>query len=146
MLSRVYLIKVILFIVISILINKNIIAQKKFLTKEQMLKGAPHQITKPLPYFIMWEDDQNFIIAKKENVSPGYNEYRINAKTLKETKLDKGWEKKSIEREVKLAEEDIFLTDVDGQEYQLTQTESAEKNPTLSPDQNKVAFTRDHNL
>jgi dipeptidyl-peptidase-4 len=111
-----------------------------------MLKGAPHQITKPIPYFIKWEDDQNFIIAKKENASSGYKEYRINGKTLIETPIDKGWEEESNEREVVIKDGDIFLNNTDGKEYQLTQTDAAEKNPTLSPDQKKVAFTRGNNL
>ncbi len=56
-------------------------AQKINLTKEQMLKGAPHQVTKPLPYFLMWEDAENFIVAKKENSFSSYKKYRINVKT-----------------------------------------------------------------
>lgn len=121
-------------------------AQKANLTKEQMLKGAPHEITKPLPYFLMWEDAENFIIAKKENNFSPYKKYRINAKTGKEVQVNDDEIKETPTKEVEVKKGDIYLIDTEGKETQLTQTKEEEQNPTLSPDQTKVAFTRANNL
>jgi dipeptidyl-peptidase-4 len=121
-------------------------AQKTNLTKDQMLKGAPHQVTRPLPYFLMWEDAQNFIISKKENSFSSYKKFRIHAKTGKETAVTDEQIKMPAENEVALKKGDIFFTDTSGKATQLTQTTLPEQNPTLSPDQSKVAFTRGNNL
>ncbi|MFN5334862.1 MAG: DPP IV N-terminal domain-containing protein, partial [Bacteroidota bacterium] len=140
-----YNLKGVLFIV-GFFASMSLQAQKVNLTKEQMLKGAPHQITKPLPYFLMWEDAQNFIIAKKENSFSSYKKYRINVKTGKETQVNDSEIKETPTKEVDVKKGDIYLTDTDGKEIQLTQTEEDEQNPTVSPDQNQVAFTRANNL
>lgn len=121
-------------------------AQKVNLTKDQMLKGAPHQVTKPLPYFLLWEDAENFIIAKKENSFSSYKKYRINVKTGKEVQVNDDEIKETPTKEVEVKKGDIYLTDTDGKETQLTQTKEEEQNPTLSPDQTKVAFTKENNL
>ena len=127
---------------------EKIFAQKTYLTKEQMLKGAPHQITKPLPYFLLWEDAQNFIISKRDNPVSTFKKYRINAKTRQEilVKDEEIKEQAKPNAEVSVKAGDVFVITTDGKEMQLTQTKAEEKNPTLSPDNNKVAFTRNNNL
>ncbi len=135
-----------LLFIFGLFASMSLQAQKINLTKEQMLKGAPHQVTKPLPYFLMWEDAENFIIAKKDNSFSSYKKYRINVKTGKETQVNDDDIKETPAKEVAVKKGDIYLTNTDGKEIQLTQTVAEEQNPTLSPDQTKVAFTRANNL
>jgi len=137
--------KVLLFIC-CILYFTYLQAQKANLTKDQMLKGAPHQVTNPLPYFLLWEDAENFIVAKKENSFSSYKKFRINAKTGKEAQVKDDDIKETPTKEVSVKKGDIYFMDADGTEIQLTQTKEEEQNPTLSPDQTKVAYTKENNL
>lgn len=121
-------------------------AQQKSLSMEQMLKGAPHKITQPLPRFMGWKDDQNFFISKKVHPDSPQRTYLVNAKTMKEVvATDDMMPKDAPEKTVTLKGDDIYLRE-GGKETRLTQTAAAEKNPTLSPDGNYVGFTRNNDL
>jgi len=121
-------------------------AQQKTLSTEQMLKGASHKITQSLPRFLGWKDDQHFFISKKIQPDSPQRTYLVNAKTLQEVIADESMmTKEAPEKTVMLKGDDIYLRDA-GKEIRLTQTEAAEKNPTLSPDGNYVAFTRNNDL
>lgn len=121
-------------------------AQQQYLSVEQMLKGAAHKITQPLPRFLGWKDDQNFFISKKVHPDSPQRTYLISAKTLKEMAVaEDAGPKDTPEKTVLLKGDDIYLRE-GGKEVRLTQTAAAEKNPTLSPDGNYVAFTRNNDL
>lgn len=110
------------------------------LTTAQLLKGAKHTVTKPLPQFVKWIDDNSFVL-KRDGAS-----ILVDCKT--------GFEKdytQTTPEAVKPVSEvinknnDLFYKTEAG-ETQLTNNKEAEKNPTLSPDGKYVAFTRNNNL
>ena len=117
-------------------------AQNKDFTIEQMLKGAPHKVTKALPQFVKWIDDKSFVLKRD-----GKN-FLVDCKTANETVYT---EPQILKTEVKatpeiiIKENDLWHRKGVGDE-RLTNNSDIEKNPTLSPDNNYVAFTRNNNL
>lgn len=111
-----------------------------------MLKGMPHQITQPLPVFLGWEDKEHFLLEKKSNANGSATRYRINAKTFKETTTQDDIKEMKPEIAAYLTEGDVYVQDEKGNVTQLTFSDEVEKNPTLSPDNKKLAFTRNNNL
>lgn len=117
-------------------------AQNKDFTIEQMLKGAPHKVTKPLPQFVKWVDDKGFVLKRD-----GKN-FLVDCKTANETVYT---EPQILKTEVKATPE-IIIKENDlwhrkgVEDERLTNNNDVEKNPTLSPDNNYVAFTRNNNL
>lgn len=116
------------------------VAQQKELTVEQMLKGAPQKITKPLPQFVKWMGDNSFVLKHDGKT------FLVDCKTgiEKEYTEVKTLEAKLI-NEVYVKDNDLYHK-TDAGETRLTNNKDVEKNPTLSPDGNYVAFTRNNNL
>lgn len=116
------------------------VAQQKELTVEQMLKGAPQKITKPLPQFIKWMGDNSFVLKHDGKT------FLVDCKTGTEKEYTevKTLEAKLI-NEVYVKDNDLYHK-TDAGETRLTNNKDVEKNPTLSPDGNYVAFTRNNNL
>lgn len=115
-------------------------AQNKDFTAEQMLKGAPHKVTKALPQFVKWVDDKSFVLKRESKT------VLIDCKTGKETEYTESIATvKPVMREVIFKNNDLYLQ-TGTEETQLTNNKDIEKNPTLSPDSNYVAFTRNNNL
>ena len=56
-------------------------AQTKELTPEQMLKGAPHKVTQPLPRFVKWMGDHSFLLNRNGKT------FLVDCKTGKETEF-----------------------------------------------------------
>jgi dipeptidyl-peptidase-4 len=117
-------------------------SQNKDFTVEQMLKGAPHKVTKPLPQFVKWIDDNNLVIRRDEKT------IAVNCKTGKESDYT---EPQILKTDIKAIpeiitkENDLWIRRSSG-DVRLTNNKDIEKNPTLSPDNNYVAFTRNNNL
>lgn len=116
------------------------VAQQKELTVEQMLKGAPQKITKPLPQFVKWMGDNSFVLKHDGKT------FLVDCKTGAEKEYTevKTLEAKLI-NEVYVKDNDLYHK-TDAGETRLTNNKDVEKNPTLSPDGNYVAFTRNNNL
>lgn len=116
------------------------VAQQKELTVEQMLKGAPQKITKPLPQFVKWMGDNSFVLKHDGKT------FLVDCKTGAEKEYTevKTLEAKLI-NEVYVKDNDLYHK-TDAGETRLTNNKNVEKNPTLSPDGNYVAFTRNNNL
>ena len=124
-------------------------AQKKNLSDDQMLKGKPSDITQPLPTVLGWVDDSHFLLNRKANADSGIKTYLVDCNTGKETISTPDLLKKSAtipNRAVYAKGDDLYLKDGDKPEERLTNDSAREINPTLSPDMNYVAFTRDNNL
>lgn len=115
-------------------------AQQKDFTMEQMLKGAPHKVTKSLPRFVKWIDDNNVVIARDGK------SVLVNCKTGKETIYTQPTPMVKLELPEVIAKNNDLYLKTGTEETQLTNTKDIEKNPTLSPDNNHVAFTRNNNL
>ncbi len=120
------------------------LAQKKDLTDDQYFKSNFKGITNSLPSVSRWIDDSHFILKRD-----GKN-YIIDCKN--------GEEKEATEAEVKPEDKPdkpaAFLRSgnmyakVNGVEIQLSNSNDTSKkfNPTISPDANYVAYTKDNDL
>jgi dipeptidyl-peptidase 4 len=129
-----------LFILLFISVSS--FAQNKDFTIEQMLKGEPHKVTKPLPQFIKWVDDNSFVMRKDGKM------VLVNSKNGKESPYTPPPILKTeiqATPEIVVKENDLWLRKGTGDE-RLTNNKDAEKNATLSPDNSYVAFTRNNNL
>lgn len=114
--------------------------------KEELLKkGIPNSVIQPLPRIIKWESAHAFV--KSVPGKPG--EYvLVDAKTKKETPytVSPGGETGEQKLRVEVSGNDIYLIKSDGTKDRLTNDAAAEANPTLSPDGNWVAYTKNNNF
>ena len=116
-------------------------AQKKQLTDEQFFRNNFREIVQPLPMFIKWVDDNQFVYQKESK------KYLFNCKTGKEREateqealLDGAGKQSAYKKN-----NDLFIK-ISGVEVQLTNDKDEEMNPTMSPDNNYVAYTKKNNL
>lgn len=133
--------KTISLLVIFSVVVLNVNAQQKELSAEQMLQGKSSTVIKELPKLQGWKDDTHFILSRPGE--KGADTVLVDAATGKEVPYTTGTEKKAV---VSVKKNDVIYTGIDGVEKQLTSTREEEKNPTLSPDGTKVAFTRNNDL
>jgi dipeptidyl-peptidase 4 len=117
-------------------------AQLKELTTDQMLKGNTKGLINELPKVGGWKDDTHYILYKPLG-DKKYDTVLADAKSGKEMHYTAPVETKAT---VSLKENDIIYKAADGTEKKLTDNKDEEKNPTLSPDGTKVAFTRKNDL
>ncbi len=142
--------------------------QKKRMTFEQLYQNAEPQLFVPLPDITGWEDDSHYLEMRRKEGDPQTKWYLVDAKTGKEKEtqpktpdlnqfkdtvgsgVNVNFPASSNEARTKhiyLKENDLYLLNTETKEFKrLTQSPSEEKNPTISPDGNYVAFTRDNNL
>ncbi len=124
-------------------------AQKKELTEDQMLRGEKTEIIQKLPQFLGWVDDSHFLINKRLHPDTSDKILLVDCKTGKETPSTSDLLKKPDSaslRAVSAKAGDLFLKESGRPEERLTRSADPEINPTLSPDNNFVAFTRKNNL
>ncbi|WP_336515949.1 S9 family peptidase [Pollutibacter soli] len=123
-------------------------AQKRELSEDQLLKGARTNITQPLPQSLGWIDDTHLLISKKSHPDSASKIVVLDCKTGKESPGNADMIKKPAAplKVVSAKYDDIYLKDGDKEELRLTSTKEKEANPTLSPDNNYIAFTRDNDL
>lgn len=114
-------------------------AQVKELTADQMLYGKTQGILKPLPKVGGWKDDTHFILYKPTGT--GYDTVLASVSDSKEISI-----KADKKASIYVKDKDVFYRSSTGEEKQLTHDTVEEKNPTLSPDGNKVAFTISNDL
>lgn len=117
-------------------------AQKKELGNDQYFKGNFKGITQSLPAVSKWIDDSHLVLRKDSK------NYVIDCKTGEEreaTDADMKTEAKPDKTTAYLKAGDIYVK-VAGTEIQLTNDKGKKANPTLSPDGNYVAFTKDNDL
>lgn len=117
-------------------------AQKKDLTDEQYFKSNFKGITQPLPLFKKWVDDSHFIISINSKDS------LIDCKTGKSSAVVETpvtLENKTEKAAVYTKSNDLYIK-LNGAEVQLTNDKDKETNPTMSPDGNYVAFTKNNDL
>jgi len=118
-------------------------AQKKQLTTAQMLGTTPKEIINPLPVITGWADDSHYIKANPVRRGQGLTgSVSVGVVTDAET----AYVPPAKDMSVSVRDKDIYLNKADGTEVRLTKTADEEQNPTLSPDNSKVAFTFGGNL
>ncbi|HCV42970.1 MAG TPA: peptidase S9 family protein, partial [Bacteroidetes bacterium] len=138
--------------------------EKKKLTYEQIFKSAEPKVTQSLPDISGWSDDSHYLEMKKKEGDDRVKVYSVDVRNGEEsiysdleqykTLVDSGINvsnpvsrNESSIRCIYVKDGDLYFLDVQRKEFKrLTITEASEKNPTLSPDGNFVAFTRDRNL
>ncbi|MCI0696736.1 S9 family peptidase [candidate division KSB1 bacterium] len=138
--------------------------EKKRLTFEQIFKNAEPKLIKELPNVIGWADDNHYLEMKKKEGGEKAKVYAIDVVSGEE-KLYRDLEQyaaivdsgisvanpasnnAAYTRLIYVKNKDLYFLDTEKKSFrQLTKTSAEEKNPTLSPDGNYVAFTRDNNL
>jgi dipeptidyl-peptidase-4 len=109
-------------------------AQKKQLSDAQYFQNNYEGIIQPLPYVIRFQDNKHVLLRK------GKNFVTVNIQTGKETPFA---EPVSLSDKplVQIKEKDIYLNDV-----RITFDSAVEVNPTLSPDNQYLAYTKNNNL
>jgi dipeptidyl-peptidase-4 len=126
--------------VLLIFFTKSSIAQNKLLNKEQCFLNKTDGIIQRLPQVKQWKDETSFFMLQPlENGR--WDTLLVNAKdgSRKPVSLP-------VVPSVFVEAGDIKYRDKSGESVWLTRTAEDEKNPILSPDGFKLAFTRDHNL
>ncbi|RYD87650.1 MAG: S9 family peptidase, partial [Sphingobacteriales bacterium] len=116
-------------------------AQKKQLTTGQMLKNEPNKIVTPLPAISGWADDTHYIKSAGRRPGGG-GSMAVDVLTGTEAP----YTPPAKDMSVSVRDKDIYLKKADGTETRLTKTADEEQNPTLSPDNSKVAYTFAGNL
>ena len=113
-----------------------------------MLRGARTAVTSSLPQVLGWVDDNQLLINKKIHPDSTAKVYLVDGKTGKMTPASADLLKKEAAptTSVAIRSNDIYLNVAGQESKRLTQTEETEINPTLSPDQQWVAFTRKNDL
>jgi len=117
-------------------------AQKKDLTDEQYFKANFKGITQALPSAGPWIDESHVVI-RREGKS-----FLLDCKTGKEIDYTNPVVNKGtvvMKPEIITKQNDLYVRKGIGDE-QLTNDKDKEVNPTLSPDGNYVAFTKNNNL
>ena len=116
-------------------------SQKQPLTYDQYFKNNFKGIQNPLPQPITWLDDTKFVMTKNGN------KLIVDAKTGKEETSAQGFEapKLTITDAAFIKGNDLFIK-LNGENNQLTFDDAKEINPTMSPDNKFVAYTKNNDL
>ena len=149
--------------------------QKKRLTFDQINRGADPQLFVPLPNINSWEDDSHYLEMRRKEGEPrpiwssvDAKWYSVDAKSGKEKEVtaktpDLSEFKDLVGADINVnfpaaanqgrtrliyaKESDLYFLNTEKKEFKrLTESKAEEKNPTVSPDGNYVAFTRENNL
>jgi dipeptidyl-peptidase 4 len=140
--------------------------EKKKLTFEQIFKNGEPKIVTEIPSVTGWVDDDHYIEIKKGENGNEKKTYMVDAhagteipysdndldrfKSIVDSSIDVISPTSSdatFARHIYSYTNDLFLLDTIKKEFKrLTQSPAEENNPTISPDGNYVAFTRENNL
>lgn len=117
-------------------------AQKKELGNDQYFKSNFKGITNQLPSVVKWIDDSHFILRRDSK------NYEVDCKTgaekeYVETNINKG--SLATTPEIITKENDLYLRK-NVEDVRLTNDKEKEINPTVSPDGNYVAYTKNNDL
>lgn len=123
-----------------ILLSNIAASQKTELTIQQMLKGSPHKVTAALPEFIEWTSENHVVFSKDGKL------FETDPISGKETLFISDNSNTKRMGMVQIANNDIFYLSENGKDQLTFSPDIQEQNPTLSPDGNYVAFTRNMNL
>ncbi len=138
--------------------------EKKRLSFDQIFKNGAPKLTEPLPTISGWKDDDHYLETKKKEGDERSRVYAVDVKSGKEEVYrDLEQYRNLVDSTINLnfpashnesydiliyeSAGDLYLLDTKKREFKrLTATPAEEKNPTLSPNAEYVAFTRDNNL
>ena len=118
------------------------IAQKKEQTADQYFKNNFKGIISPLPTISKWIDDTHFMMIKD---SKTWVVDATNGNQREATDQEKFPSTTSAKQSAFIKGSDLFIK-IENKEIQLTKDSSKEINPTMSPDGNSVAYTKNNDL
>jgi dipeptidyl-peptidase-4 len=119
----------------------SIFAQKKELTEEQYVKGNFKGILQPLPIVRKWIDDTHFVLGRDNK------NYVVDCKTgIESLATDEQMIEHSGQFTAVFYQKNDLYIKQNGVEVQLTTDKDQEVNPTMSPDGNHVAYTKNNDL
>ena len=150
------------WILISLLLIPNTYAQKKNFTYEQAFASRGGMFTNPLPRLTDWLDDNFYLESIRENgnqivmkvsATSGESTVYLDYSEFDE-KLPEGFSlSSSLTRTEDLnhfifrKDDNLFYFNLSSGDFRkVSDSESEERNVTFSPNANKIAFTRDHDL
>lgn len=110
--------------------------EKKEFTFDQLFT-RPVTFTTTMPVYAGWADNEHYLEMRNGQT------LSVDVKTGKSAPYEKPVVTTSS---VTVRDNDIFIKNPAGEETRLTQDTAVEKNPTLSPDEKYVAFTRNNDL
>ena len=131
-------------LVLLILSNACVFAQKKDFNEKDLKAGRPPQnFTQTLP-LVQWADGDKLSVVQRNGETKNF------VLDLTNGNMAEGTAKISSKipqpkKSVSIKNNDVFLKD-GSEEKQLTNDKAEEKNPTFSPDSNFIAYTKDNNL
>lgn len=158
--------KKLFFIIATLLLATGIhsigFAQDKKLTFDQVYLIGQPRLLQRLPSLKGWLDENHYLQLKREegnvylikvNAETGKEEIYVNYTEINEN-IEEGWDASSsteVTDDYKYflfsEDNDLYYYSVDEKVFKkLTNDETKENNPTLSPDGKYVAFTKEHNL
>ena len=97
----------------------------------------------PIKLPLSWKNETSVILTQMTKDSKSYFVYDIKNGTMA---VDNAPTPPDATPSVSVKNGDVFYYDIAKKEKQITDTKAEEKNPVLSPDFSKIAFTRDNNL
>ncbi len=154
--------KLSVFLLLAFFVTNYGFGQKKDLTYQQAYGDKRPEVSKPLPRITGWYDNDHYLVMKTEDKKKQV--VRVEAATGKETtyldysvlneKLDEGFDlNKSVtstddlQHFILVKEKNLYYYNTNaGSLKQLTFSEAPEKTPGFSPDNKKIAFTRENDL
>ncbi len=116
------------------------LAQKKELTDDQYFKSDFKGVIQPLPVAGKWIDDSHVILNKAGK------SYVVDCKTGIERETTEAETKAEIQKGIAYNKSGNIYIKINGVETQLTSDSFKKVNPTISPDNNYVAFTKNNDL
>ncbi len=129
-------------IFICTLLSASSFAQQKQLGDDQFFKSNFKGITQSLPVVTRWTDNAHFLLIREGKT------FVVDAKTGAEreaTDADKNQNKTNSVAQPFSKDKDVFIK-INDVEIRLTNDTLPEINPTLSPDNKYVAFTKKNDL
>jgi dipeptidyl-peptidase-4 len=117
-------------------------AQKKELTGDQYFKNNFKGIISPLPSITKWLDNTHFVMNKD---SKTWVVDATNGNQREATDQEKGSSSTLSKPTAFMKGADLFIK-IENKEIQLTNDSAKELNPTMSPDGNSVAYTKNNDL
>lgn len=127
------------------IVNFSVQAQKKELANEQYFKNNFTGIVQPLPVFSKWIDDSHFILLKTGKRFTVDARTGVEIATVEESENALSGSLDSSKQTLYSKGGDLYVK-YKGKELQLTYDKEKKSNPTLSPDGNYVAFTKNNDL
>ena len=127
------------------LVSTGLQAQKSFNLAELAKGRTPMGFYSPLPQVIEWKGDNALALKTKEHPDSVMADWVMDIKTGKLSRLAVPAIAVLPEAELILKNKDIYWKK-GSEERRLTNDAAEEKNPTFSPDNTKVAYTKNNNL